>query len=928
MAWRGDSERGSGRDSGEPLVSGGGFVDDQDVARARKSGKNIGAKVSLLFNVVVTVALMVMIGMYFADYNKNHHNNKLLKELLENQQNPDVNEFFQKKVLEALYPGPPDVVWPPEVLPPILFPSPSPSPGARSAHERGEDGPDANVLARTHINGALHMGGGKSVGELVCEQQTVLLDTLEVRPASGKRDKPTIGEAVDEINQRGRDEEDDDDDDDCPTPTPAPSCPGCACTAEIAAAVHNITTNVTSQLTYQFANTNNIIVSYHYGDILPRLDSIAECCAENTGLLEGLTEAEAEERLDNQNWRFWGRTPDNHGFSGRDASNVDIDNVADLAFKCDLPYIIDDPVGASNAQITIVGDLALFPDADRGNLWCYNRFTCELVWHKVTAQIFEDHIDAEGSDVKINASISQIPARQTLSSYRTADGKERLVFGAPSDRFSCSANGDFGCLGLSTYLISLDLYTGEYVWHTKTGDQAIPEDFIAHYAGSMTLVGEYGYTGTTSFANVFTLFGLPATYIGRVEKFRLEDGAIMWKKYLLPTGLGAGSWSGASVWARIAVDEEAGRIYYGTGNGHYHPEDAEACFTSYPDISNSSVWGAANKFCHAQMIAAYEHPLPFDSIIAADIDTGDFIWTYTPGGLDTFNVACGSEFGPHARDGGGDGCHGFQGPDWDFGGQITIVVRNGEKHIVAGQKSGVVHSLRASDGEMVWMINTGPAGTTGGVHWGGSYSPETGMFYATNAGGAAFNEFGEFVTAFTELSGGIKVCQGAVMNAIDVESGTVVWQSYDPWANNTVTGDFPPECIEASSYIGLADIFKKDWPYRNAAGMLVSALETATLGIPCPRNSTTGPAGAQTSFNARIHGMDAIANGVIAYGSATGNVYLHDTITGHCLHHVACPDGSIYGGVTFAGDQMLVACGYNKLGLGTGGNVTRVFELA
>jgi len=959
MSFRHPSER----DSRDPLVSGGGFTDDEDLRRAREETNGRSSKISLVFNLLMAAGMIAMLVMFYIYFAENHHNNELLKkvlanhqEIMENQQDIDVTHFYQRKVLEALYTGPPDVVWPPIVDPPILFPSPSPVPspspgGARSAHEDSLD--PVHLSARTHQHGAIHMTAGKPVGASLEEQRATLLDLLEVRIASAKRSGRTIGETVDALWRRGDDNDDDDDcdddDDDCNTPTPSPVsnptptpvnqpvCPGCACTAEIAAAVHNITTNVTSQITYTnslIATTNSMIIAYHYGDIIPRLDGLAECCDENTDLLNELTEAERAQRIDNDDWRFWGRTPDNHMYAGPDASQIDVDNAVDLEFKCDLPFAVNGNSKASNAEVVIVGDLALFPNTESGDVFCYNRRTCGLVWHKNAAFIFQDNIFDEGPT---NASLSNIPVRGSTSVYRNKAGQERVFIAGPSDRFGCVHNGNSFCLTLSSYVIALDLYTGEYVFHTKATDQAVPAEFIAHFAGSMTISGEYGYIGTSSFSNVFTLFNLPATFIGQVMKIHLEDGSLVWKQNTLPS-LGAGSWAGASVWSKPGVDEEAGIVVVGTGNMHFMPEDAQQCFLDYPDIGNSSTWSRASRFCHDQMVAAYEHPLPDDALIGLNITTGEFIWVYKSGGIDCYNVACQlmgagpSAFGPQTRiepGGPGTGCHGFMGPDWDYGGTMVIVRRNNRALAIAGAKSGVVSAVDLYTGTLYWQLDLGPSGTTSGIHWGGSYSDATGMFYGANAGNFIVDgNTGARESAYNKIAGGVETCEGGTIHAIDVESGIVVWESFDPWSNNTYTGTFNEDCRTGDdlSRTTLIDLFKADWVFHSASGETFDRTLTATLGEPCRREDTTSLDNG--TFDARLHGPLAISNGVLAAASMTGNVYLHDTITGNCVKALSCERGAIYGGVTFSDNQMFAQCGYEKFGLGKAGNMTRMWELS
>ena len=630
---------------------------------------------------------------------------------------------------------------------------------------------------------------------------------------------------------------------------------------------------------------------------------------------------------EDKNNRIWTRTIDGHVHTPTTATTIDISNVATLAPKCDLTFARAglDSVG-SNAQVTVLGDLIFFPNVDTGDIWCYNRFSCELVWHKIMAQIFEDHVPAEGSDVKVNAATSVLSMRNALTLFRTPEGAEQIIMGVPAERFGCTVNGDSYCEGLSTYLVTVDAYTGDFVWSKKTSDSSEPSDFMAHYAGSPVVEGDYVYFGTASFANVFTLFGLPCTFRGSVEKFSLVDGTSIWKKYMLPN---ITEWCGASVWSRMAIDVDADMIYFGTGNAHYHPAVVDECFEPYTSPTNFSAGTIA---CHAFAETTYGVPIPTDSLVALDLTTGAFVWTFTPGGLDTFNTAC-PEFGPNPRDGGGYGCNGFKGPDWDFGGNTMLVEVGDSKLVVAGGKSGAAYGVDHITGAYVWGVNLGPGGTLGGNHWAGAYNPHTNLAYFVNSGDAALDGYsGKPLGAYNIIAGDTWICNGGTVHAVNPIDGVVVWQTYDAYANNSINGTFPPECWEFTAVSFSTESFKLDFEFHNTAGYELNHTTTARLGAACNTDTINGPSNLALATFARIHGVTAPTDTVVAVPSMTGNIYLHDAATGDCVHAVSCPKGGVYGGATFIDNQMIVQCGYGKfvpdwVGV-TNGNMTRVFELA
>ena len=179
---------------------------------------------------------------------------------------------------------------------------------------------------------------------------------------------------------------------------------------------------------------------------------------------------------------------------------------------------------------------------------------------------------------------------------------------------------------------------------------------------------------------------------GGVAALDAIDGSIAWEFHTTPqamnygtTSAGTDIWgpSGAAVWTTPAIDAERGLLYIGTAQN-----------MSPPATGNS------------------------DSIIALDIDSGEEAWTFQALAGDVWNVAC------HL---GGANCPEDSGPEFDFGGAITLT-RNakGKDIIVAGQKSGHVYALDPDDdGAVLWKQRLSMGTSNGGIHWGVSTAEET-----------------------------------------------------------------------------------------------------------------------------------------------------------------------------------------------------------
>lgn len=580
---------------------------------------------------------------------------------------------------------------------------------------------------------------------------------------------------------------------------------------------------------------------------------------------------------------------------------------------------------------SVKGPLVYFGSADNEIVYCYNRYTCELVWSKNILHM----LALEQPQLGIDILTSRFTVRQSPGIFKLDSGAEGIVFGTPTDRFESVVNGNPYADGIGAWVFALDRFTGDLMWMTEIAP-FVGADVLAQLTGSPTIDGEFAYFGTASYANLFTGVNRPCTFIGKLVKIRLTDGVVMWQTRSLPTGYGPGSWCGASFWSRISFDETLNAVFAGTGNLHYHPQSVETCFNQYS--SNSSLWSQATLDCHAAAVSTYAHPLAVTSLVSLNRDTGAFIWTYSPQGLVGSNSAC-SNIGPNSRSGGiaGTGCPGFEGPDWDFGGSVVVAKRETGTIIVAQGKSGIVHALDAVDGSFLWNRDTGFGSVTGGGHWGGSYDISSGLFIAAHSGNADLAPgTGAPLSVYTTLAGGAALCSTGSIHAIDVTTGTVVWQAYDALGRVSINGvgSFPDECWTPDSMTAQLELFKLAWQLQGVnGGPVVNASTTAILAAPCSVGSLGGPPALANSNFAVIHGPQSISGrGIVAVGSMTGNLYFLDSANGECLHDLACPRGGIYGGATIVDNQVLVQCGYGKY-VPSWFNVakdyvTRVFQLA
>jgi polyvinyl alcohol dehydrogenase (cytochrome) len=135
--------------------------------------------------------------------------------------------------------------------------------------------------------------------------------------------------------------------------------------------------------------------------------------------------------------------------------------------------------------------------------------------------------------------------------------------------------------------------------------------------------------------------------------------------------------------------------------------------------------------------------------------------------FDAWNVDCIPFIGD------GSNCPEPAGPDYDFGqgpALFSVKTASGQRLdlVGAGQKSGQYWALKADTGAVVWVTETGPGGTAGGLQWGSAVDGK--RIYTANA-----NSDHKTWT----LPSGDTTDQG-IWSALDAATGNILWQRVPP----------------------------------------------------------------------------------------------------------------------------------------------------
>ncbi|MFT7458987.1 MAG: polyvinyl alcohol dehydrogenase (cytochrome), partial [Planctomycetota bacterium] len=180
---------------------------------------------------------------------------------------------------------------------------------------------------------------------------------------------------------------------------------------------------------------------------------------------------------------------------------------------------------------------------------------------------------------------------------------------------------------------------------------------------------------------------------GSVSALDAKTGEIIWKQYtikeepapLVKNQAGTQLWgpSGAGVWSAVTIDTQKNLLYVGTGDNSSDPPSKTS-----------------------------------DAVIAMDLDTGETRWVYQATANDAYNMSCESREAINCPD--------SRGEDLDFGSSPILVSReNGQRILLAGQKSGVLHALDPdANGKVLWQVRMGRGGVAGGIIWGPAVDEE------------------------------------------------------------------------------------------------------------------------------------------------------------------------------------------------------------
>jgi polyvinyl alcohol dehydrogenase (cytochrome) len=331
-----------------------------------------------------------------------------------------------------------------------------------------------------------------------------------------------------------------------------------------------------------------------------------------------------------------------------------------------------------------------------------------------------------------------------------ADTQVRTAVTVAREQGSTAPSVFFADVAANVY--SVDAATGQLRWRKKIDDHP-----LARVTGTPRLHEGRLYVPVSSLEE---LAGADPRYPccsfrGSVAALDASTGNQIWKTHTIgetprPTtrnkaGTQMFGPSGGAVWTAPTLDAARKTIYIGTGD-------------SYSDPAAPTT----------------------DAIMALDLDSGAIKWVSQLTSGDAWNLACGGVDTSN--------CPTTSGPDSDFGSPpMLVTLPSGERRLIVGQKSGVVHGLDADSGKVLWSTRLGKGGVLGGVEWGSATDGQ--RAYVAISDQAFKSNGGSLVVGQTVLDR----AAGGGLFALRLNDGVKVWSAPPP-----VCGD-RPMCSPAQS---------------------------------------------------------------------------------------------------------------------------------
>lgn len=539
----------------------------------------------------------------------------------------------------------------------------------------------------------------------------------------------------------------------------------------------------------------------------------------------------------------------------------------------------------SSATPTTDGSL-LFSTDFGGDVFALEHDTGALVWKRSLNDILGVPESSGGLIVSRNSPV-------LASGCGRRKGKSCVLIGAPGDRGASGFPQTGGIMYTGpAHMIALDAATGETLWVSP----ALDTHPWSQLTASVSVAEGKVYGGIHSLEIMAPLVDSSypcCSFRGSAFALAIETGELLWQTYTIPEQSGKNTRNKKGAYAGVGikgsnppVDTDAHLVYFATSQFSMIPDSVGACLR---DQKKNGVYPGESNF------RCLDDNLYPASILALDMDTGAIVISHITYGVNAWNPVC-------IRKPGDRNCPQPSGYDHAFSQSPVLHEVEGEKRVLAMQRSGVVWSLAAADGAFRWSRHL-PSGQLGGGSWGCAYDKvQSGFVCAVTGAPEVF--LGSPRPVSYSLADGSIACDASWW-FLDAQTGAVQWQTLSPYARPSK--QCPPLIPNA---------FIQGMRLEGVNGKApVSPSRTARVGKSCAPPSTGSVL--ESSEFARSYGSPAIGGGVAYVTEMSGHLYGLYTANGDCVGSARCEQGGIYGGASLSrvnGLELLtIGCGYGRL---------------
>lgn len=398
-------------------------------------------------------------------------------------------------------------------------------------------------------------------------------------------------------------------------------------------------------------------------------------------------------------------------------------------------------------------------------------------------------------------------------------------------------------------MYALDAQTGSLIWKVRpTSHPATLATAEPRYYEGMV------YQPYASFEE--TLAGNPkyecCTFRGSVAALDADTGKTLWQTFTIPDvaaptgktstdktapGIGQSGPSGAGVWSSPTIDAARGVLYVATGDNYSDPP------------TNTS-----------------------DAVLAMDLKTGRLVWSKQLTANDVYNNSC----GPPER----AGCPAVHGHDTDFGqSPILVDLGGGQRALVIGQKSGVVHAIDPDhEGKVLWQTRVATGGVVGGSQW-GSAADKQKMY-------VAISDLVMRGVADPKSPMGFRLAldpgKGGGLDALDLKTGKIEWSAKPVPCAAARTDCSPAQSAGVTEIPGVIFSGSEDGhlrAYSAATGEVIWDTDTERA-FPTVNGEAAHGGAIDGGAPAVANGMVFVNSGYGQWGGMPGNVLLAFSVGG------------------------------------------------